>query len=143
LNFHSFGENKQNQSIRKSSQLNNSFQESYNVEVYKMLINCIKCLKHEDDGYLSLIQQFLSLEYKENALKILSDYSIHIFDRLMFLKRFRSVNFKKYMECFIENRKNELSLETIIFLFREKDLIEKILQNFLGKSDKIWIPLGI
>jgi hypothetical protein len=102
------------------------------VEAYKMLINCIKCLKNEDDGYLYLIQQFLSLDYKENALKILSDDSIHIFDRLMFLKRFRSVNFKKYMECFLENRKNELSLETIIFLFREKDLIEKILQNFLG-----------
>ena len=76
----------------------------------------------------------MSLDYKENALEIMSNSGLHIFDRLLFLRKFRTVRFKKILIRFLEESKQDHSLEALIFFFHEKDLTRDILQTLLGKS---------
>ena len=123
--------------------MKDSFKAVYNQEAYQMLINCIKCIKKEQDDYLDLAKQFLSLEYKKNAALILQNEALHIFDRLLFLKRFRPEKFQECLDTFLEKRRRQLSLEAIIFLFREKDLVKSILDNLLRRFHQTRTPRTI
>jgi predicted CopG family antitoxin len=98
-----------------------------------MLVNCIKCIKKEEDPYYHFIKQFLSLEYKKKSSEIFENQSLHIFDRLLFLRRFRTKDFNELLRNFLEKKRKDLCLEAIIFLFREKELVREILESFLCK----------
>ena len=100
-------------------------------------------MSQEEEDYLGLVQQFLSLDYREKPLKIMANPGLHIFDRLLFLRRFCSKQFPKTLSKFLEDSREQRSLEALIFFFRDGSLVRDILQSLLGKANQTRTSRGI